>query len=667
MCGIVGFMTPPTKSSVGEAVLHRMGQALHHRGPDAGGFWADPEAGIALAHRRLAIIDLSDAGSQPMQSRDGRFVLSYNGEIYNHRELRRQLEADHGARQWRGGSDTETLLAAIELSGVDGALDAAAGMFAFALWDRQERCLWLARDRMGEKPLYYGLQSGVLLFASELKALRGHPAFKGDIEPAAADAMLRLGHVPAPLSIYRDIAKLPAGTVLKIDASDPWWANGLPQPRQYWSPVASFATERARGLKPDNEGTTNELEALLSATISDQMIADVPLGAFLSGGIDSTLVTALMQAQRTTPVRTFTIGFDDADMNEAHAAGAVARHLRTDHTELYVTPQASLDVIADLPAIYDEPFADASQIPTYIMCKMARQHVTVALSGDGGDELFGGYNRHVAARTAGRLTAVPFAIRQAVTATLSALPRNGIALLADKFGAGAAGIDPRQISRKIEKVSAVLSARDRRHLYRTFIEHTSPFDPLTQLASSATMQGMQADIGDIGDLAQEFMLRDMLGYLPDDVLVKLDRAAMAASLETRAPFLDHRVVAFSHRLPSAMKIRDGKGKRILRDILARHVPSELFERPKMGFSVPIDTWLRGPLRDWAEALLSPDCLREMAILNGPAIRRMWESHLKGTGNWSIQLWSVLMLQSWWIAQRDTTAAVKNTVYDSVPL
>lgn len=657
MCGLAGFLTSSPARFAFDETLARMGGELRHRGPDGGASWSDADAGIGLAHRRLAIVELSDAGRQPMRSHSGRFVVSYNGEIYNHRALRARLEAEgRMGAPWTGTSDTETLLAAVDAWGVDRAIEAAVGMFALALWDRQERRLWLARDRLGEKPLYYGVQDGVLLFGSELKTFRAHPAFRAKIDPAAAEAMLRYGYVPAPLSIYEGIAKLPAGSLLEIDMRSSW-AETLPAPRQYWSVVDSFAQARAKGLLPDEPDTSVELERLLSVAIGDQMMADVPLGAFLSGGIDSSLITALMQAQHGRPVRTFTIGFAEAEMNEAHAAKAIARHLGTDHTEFYVSPQDSLDLIPRLPEIYDEPFADASQIPTQIMCRMARQHVTVALSGDGGDELFGGYNRHIfAGGLAERVMLLPAPVRGLIAHALTALPRNAMASLAAKMRREGRGTDPRQLVRKLEKVISVLRAASGDVLYDAFVEHSGPQGSLVDpVRFPAANRHAGTSISAGGDLAQQFMLRDMMQYLPDDVLVKVDRAAMSVSLETRAPFLDHRLVEFSHRLPPGQKVRDGKGKRILREILARHVPPALFERPKMGFSVPIDTWLRGPLRDWAESLLSNETLAETGYLRAPATRTMWDEHLSGRRNWSTQIWSVLMFQAWLTSQDERLA------------
>jgi asparagine synthase (glutamine-hydrolysing) len=658
MCGLAGVLASRSATDLSDATLRSMGAALQHRGPDGGASWSDAAAGVGLVHRRLAIIDLSDAGLQPMHSHSGRFVLAYNGEIYNHRDVRQRIEAEGKlTRPWTGTSDTETLLAAIEAWGVAAALAEVVGMFALALWDREGRRLWLARDRMGEKPLYYGVQSGVLLFGSELKAITAHPAFRGEIDPVATEAMLRLGYIPAPLSIYKNISKLPAGGLLAIDVPDGRLPNPLPEPQRYWTPSASFAEERARGLLPDAQSTVIELERLLTASVGDQMMADVPLGAFLSGGIDSTLVTALMQARSSRPVRTFTIGFTEAEFNEADAAKAVARHLGTDHTEFYVTAQDSLDVIPQLPSIYDEPFADASQIPTHIICRMARQHVTVALSGDGGDELFGGYNRHVvASQYAQRLMRLPNAVRRALAATLLALPRARMAALAASVQTrSGGGLDLRQVARKLNKVAAVLEASNSAELHRAFVEHATPFGPLALTAPYFETDDAAAEIDTGGDLAQEIMLRDMLGYLPDDVLVKVDRAAMSNSLETRAPFLDHRVVAFSHRLPASLKVHNGRGKQVLRQILDRHVPRALVERPKMGFTVPIDMWLRGPLREWAETLLSEESLKDANLLNVSAIRRMWSEHATGKRNWQVQIWSVLMLQAWLAEQRGNKA------------
>ena len=647
MCGIAGFVGGAWRDGAeARQTLGRMARSISYRGPDHSDVWLDEAARIGFAHNRLAILDLSAAGNQPMHSHSGRYVTVYNGEIYNHLEIRDELTAAGLAPNWKGHSDTETLLAAIDAWGVRGALERSTGMFAFALWDRADRTLILARDRVGEKPLYYGRQqpNGPFLFGSELKALAEHPQFRRDIDRQALTLLLRYNYIPAPFSIYRGLAKLPAGTFLTL-------RDGTAEPvvEQYWSAEAVARAGVANPLEVGEDEALDQLERVLEAAIAQQMIADVPLGAFLSGGVDSSTVVALMQKLSSRPVKTFTIGFNEAGFNEAVHAKAVARHLGTEHTELYVTSAEARDVIPRLPQIYDEPFADSSQIPTHLVSALAREHVTVSLSGDGGDELFGGYNRYVmAAELWGKISAIPKPLRAAAARALTALPPSAWT----RFGDAAGGMLPRiaQVNRlgdKVHKGAPLLHSESVAELYGGMISLWRNPDQVvigaTEPPSQAT--GANPPPDGLGGI-ERMMVLDLVGYLPDDILVKVDRAAMAVSLETRVPYLDHRAVEFAWRLPFGLKIRNGESKWILRQLLYRHVPKELIERPKMGFGVPIVDWLRGPLRGWAEALLDERRLRSEGYFRPEPIRRMWEAHLSGKTDEQYRLWGVLMFQSW---------------------
>ncbi len=650
MCGLAGFFggTASLAAAEAERIGAAMAGCIRHRGPDHSAVWSDAEAGILLAHNRLAIVDLSPAGDQPMESQSGRYVIAYNGEIYNHLDIRGALESAGRGQAWRGHSDTETLLAAIEAWGIAGALERSVGMFAFALWDRRERTLVLARDRLGEKPLYYGWQGKgadrSFLFGSELKSFAHHPSFEGATDRRALSLFMRHNYVPAPHSIYEGVSKLLPGTFLVVSAN-----AREPQVSVYWSGIDVARQGVADPLSLSPGEAVDRLEALLMDAVGQQMVADVPLGAFLSGGVDSSTVVALMQAQSSRPVRTFTIGFHEKDYNEAEHAKAVALHLRTDHTELYVTPEEARAVIPRLPAIYDEPFADSSQVPTQLVSALARQHVTVSLSGDAGDELFGGYNRYLMTQRLWRkLAAVPRPLRGAVASALTSfspaawnrvaaivqplLPERGrVALPGDK----------------IHKGAGVLSSRSSAELYYGLVSTwRDPAEVVIGGEEPPTMlNGAAPPLDGLGEI-ERMMALDMLTYLPDDILAKVDRAAMSVSLETRVPFLDHRVVEFAWRLPLDYKLRQGTTKWALREVLYRHVPKELIERPKMGFGVPIGDWLRGPLRDWAEHLLDPARLAAEGYFHPGPIRRVWEDHLKGQVNMQYLLWSVLMFQAW---------------------
>lgn len=651
VCGIVGFFAPggmPEEAARG--TLERMSKALHHRGPDDAGTWVNGAVGVALGHRRLSVVDLSSAGHQPMQSASTRYVIAFNGEIYNHSEVRAVLNTC----SWRGHSDTETLLAAIEAWGVQVALTRAIGMFAFALWDRRSGMLTLARDRLGEKPLYYGWQrnggSSYFLFGSELKALREHHAFSGTVDRDALCLQLRHNYIPAPHSIYCGIRKLPPGHLLQL-RRDMAVATMTPTTRPYWS----FADAVQRGLSQpfpgDHQDAADELGELLRDAVRRQMVADVPLGAFLSGGVDSSIVVALMQAQASAPVKTFTIGFEEPRYNEAQHAKAVAEHLGTDHTEVYVSPRQALEVIQRLPVIYDEPFADPSQIPTFLLSELARRHVTISLSGDGGDELFGGYGRYFKAyAAASRIRGIPTVLRKGlkqvlrmpVPAALVALMKVTPVLRNSAWGA--------KLEQRMSLLTTMLNEPNNAALYRQLISDW-------QCPNAIVIGGMEpgTPIGNssflMTNFVEEMMAMDTITYLPDEVLVKVDRAAMAVSLETRMPFLDHRIVEFAWSLPFWMKVHDGQGKWILRQVLKTHMPEGLFDRPKMGFGVPIDSWLRGPLRDWAEDLLAESRIRREGIFHPKPIRDKWAEHLSGRVNCQQQLWDVLMFQAWYECER----------------
>lgn len=645
MCGVTGFFDPVGLSGEeARARLQQMADALRHRGPDDCGVWFEPLTGLGLGHTRLAIVDRSPAGHQPMLSATERFAIAFNGEIYNHRDLRGQLETGLGGacETWRGHSDTETLLGCFETWGVERTLERAVGMFAFALWDRQQSELILARDRFGEKPLYYGWQNGVLLFGSELKALRAHPAFAADIDRNALALMLRHNHIPAPYSIHRGIRKLPPGTYCRLALG----RTASPDERQgkirtYWSLRAVARAGRSKPFAGDPQEAACELERLLGQSLRGQMMADVPLGAFLSGGVDSSLVVSSMQARSMRPVQTFTIGFAEAAFNEAKCARAVAEHLGTEHTELYVTAQDALDVIPRLPAIYDEPFADASQIPTFLLCQMARRHVTVALSGDGGDELFCGYTRYtLSARYAQRFERLPRLLRRGLARGLDVVPSDWWDHLGWALNLGGA-------SEKARKLGELARAESAEAVYRQFVSHWKiPREVVLGAEEHQTFLDSPEVWLDGSDFEHKMMYLDSVGYLPDDILVKVDRAAMATSLETRVPFLDHRIAEFAWSLPLTMKCQRGKGKLILRELLYKRVPQQLIERPKQGFGVPVGEWLRGPLREWAEALLHEKRLQQEGFFDAARIRRKWYEHLSGRQNWQHHLWDVLMFQAW---------------------
>ncbi|ABI57679.1 asparagine synthase (glutamine-hydrolyzing) [Alkalilimnicola ehrlichii MLHE-1] len=631
MCGITGFWGGP---AVDEGIAGRMAARIASRGPDDAGAWRDVKAGVALAHRRLSVIELSPAGHQPMRSPCGRYTLVYNGEIYNHLDLRVALETAGGAPDWRGYSDTETLLAALAHWGVPETLTRLNGMFAFALWDNREATLFLARDRMGEKPLYYGRNGGTFLFGSELKALTAYPGWQGQVDRDALALYLRYNHVPAPRSIYRGIGKLPPAHYVAVRDG----GRNVGEPQCYWS-LGEIAEQGVMQAGGSAHELADELDGLLRDAVGRRMAADVPLGSFLSGGFDSSMVAAQMQAQSERPVKTFSIGFHEAGYNEADHARAVATHLGTDHTELYITPEEAMAVIPELPAIFDEPFGDSSQIPTYLVSRMAREHVTVSLSGDGGDELFGGYNRHVVGPALwGRLARLPAPLRRGLGRAV------GVAARIDRLpGAGRVP----QLGEKLDKLASAMRASGGTAFYKDLLSHwKTPATVVRGASEPASLPDRIEAMPNLPGLRERMLYLDMMTYLPDDILTKVDRASMAVSLEARVPLLDHRLVAFAWRVPTDYKVRDGQGKWLFRRVLDRYVPRALMERPKMGFAVPIEHWLRGPLRDWAEVLLDERRLEREGFFHPAPIRRMWAEHLSGRRRHHAPLWNVLMFQAW---------------------
>jgi asparagine synthase (glutamine-hydrolysing) len=652
MCGFAGFLG---NYSAGAAFLDAMGRELYHRGPDDAGLWTDPDADIALAFRRLSIIDLSSAGHQPMHSAHGRFVLVFNGEIYNHSELRAELEKSGSAPAWRGHADTETLLAGFEAWGVEATVQRTVGMFAFALWDRETRTLTLGRDRLGEKPLYYGWQQGVLLFGSELKALRAHPAFRAEIDREALALLMRHNYIPAPYSIYRGIGKLIPGTLVKFSLN-----KQAAEPEHYWDARNAITEGLAQPFAGSPADAVEELRKRLRESIRGQMIADVPLGAFLSGGIDSSTVVAVMQELSSRPVRTFSIGFQEDGYNEAVYAKQVAAHLGTDHTELYVSPEQAREVIPLLPSIYCEPFSDSSQIPTYLVSRLARQHVTVSLSGDAGDELFAGYHRYALSQRYWQTIArVPTGLRSIAARGIRSVPAATWTRLLNPFRDRLQGVlNQSTPGERLIRAAEMLASRDSTDLYLVAVSHwNDPAGLVLADAEHATVLTNKAIRPRADHFVHEMMALDLLSYLPDDILVKVDRAAMAVSLETRVPFLDHRIVEFAWSLPLDYKLRNGVTKWPVRELLYSYVPRELVERPKMGFGVPIDHWLRGPLRDWAEDLLDENRLRSEGYFQPEPIRRKWHEHLSGRYNWHYHLWDVLMFQAW-LAQQSPASTIR---------
>lgn len=631
MCGFAGFLEFAPARSRDESVrlVEQMTNRLTHRGPDDHGQWLNESGTVAMGHRRLSILDTSQHGHQPMTSPCGRFVLAYNGEVYNHLELRRELQ--QGGATFRGQSDTETIVVAFSEWGIASTIERCVGMFAMAVWDTHQQSLTLIRDRLGIKPLYYGLSHGGFLFGSELKALRVHPAFDSSLNRGAISRFLQHSYVPTPHTIHSNFRKLPAGSALTISASKKLTSNAdLSSVNVWWDAKSVAQQSLSNPVSDSHDAMVERLDELLTDAVRLRMLSDVPLGAFLSGGIDSSLVCALMQKQSDRPVQTFTIGFEEAGYNEADHAKRIAQHLGTDHTEYYVTPDEARDVIPRLPEMYDEPFADSSQIPTFLVSQLARQHVTVALSGDGGDELFGGYNRYFHIRDRWlQVSRIP--CRKLISKLLS-VPGN---LLAGRWR-----------DRFLYRAN-LLGMNSAGALYQNANLHWPPGDNLVQNSTDAGSTYWNQDAWlHAGNPIEEWMWLDAATYLPDDILTKVDRASMAVSLEVRVPVIDHRVFELAWSLPFDSKVSSNNGKLILQDVLSRYVPREMFERPKMGFGVPIDAWLRGPLRDWAESLLTERRLRDQGLLNPEPIRRKWQEHLSGKTDWHYHLWDVLMLQAW---------------------
>ncbi len=674
MCGIAGIFTVRAgQAARHQALVKKMADALVHRGPDGSGSWAN-ETGFAMSHRRLAIVDLSEAGGQPMISPSGRFVIAFNGEIYNHLALREELAREGGGTDWRGHSDTETLLACVDRWGFAATLRRAVGMFAIALWDSQETSLQLARDRFGEKPLYYGWtghgDERAFVFGSELKALRAYPGFDNPLCRTALGQYMRHMYVPAPRSIYRHIYKLEPGCVLSL--SQPLHQRDTDAPPRVGDSAIALSLSRWWSFEDmvvgaltrpiaDETQAIDSLERQLDETLSLQAIADVPLGAFLSSGVDSSTIAALMQKNSMRRIRTFTVGFEESGYDESDAAAAIANHLGTDHTAFKVSSREALALIPALPQMYDEPFADSSQIPTHLVCKAARTQVAVALSGDAGDEMFAGYNRYLWGPDVWRrVSLLPFGARQGLSALMQRVP---VGAWDTAGGLVNLALGHRRVARAGEKAHKLAAsfqdARDLEGLYRNLVsEWRDPADVVRGHApTEEALHPVPAAISD----AAGMMMRDTLTYLPDDILCKVDRAAMAASLETRAPFLDHRVAELAWRFPQSLKLREGRGKWVLRQVLYRHVPAALIDRPKLGFSMPIGEWLRGPLRSWAEELLDESRLEREGFLIATPIRQRWKEHLEGRRDHAPALWTVLMFQSWLAAQSFPT---QRQTYDS---
>jgi asparagine synthase (glutamine-hydrolysing) len=636
VCGISGFINLSRQSGSADLrkLVSQMSDTLQHRGPDDSGEWVDPTAGVALGFRRLAILDLSPTGHQPMVSANERYIIVFNGEVYNFADLRRELAAL--GCQFNGHSDTEVLLHAVSIWGFETAIKRFNGMFAIALWDREERRLYLVRDRLGIKPLYYGKFGEVILFGSELKALKAHPAFIGQIDRSALTLFLRHNYIPTPYCIYDGINKLPPGMYLIIEPD-----GSIGEPISYWTARNAAESGAANPFEGTDGEAVDALDHLLKESVRLRMIADVPLGAFLSGGVDSSTVVSLMQSQSSRPVKTFSIGFWEQEYDEAQYAKAVAAHLGTEHTELYITPQTALDVIPRLPQLYDEPFSDSSQIPTFLVAQLARRSVTVSLSGDGGDELFAGYNRYAHFWKL-------WEARRRIPPILRQVSRGTLAAILPGRGQGESSL-----IRKLRRAQQILAADSPGRVYHEMLSHwQSPMEVVRGGKEYPTTITDQSHWAKLPDFTHQMMYLDMATYLPDDILTKVDRASMGVSLEARVPLLDdHRVVEFAWRLPLNMKVRNGQTKWLLRQVLYRYVPPALIERPKMGFGVPIDHWLRGPLRDWAETLLDARRLQQEGFLNPEPVRRVWRDHLSGRANWQYLLWDVLMFQSWLEVQR----------------
>lgn len=641
MCGITGILS---RQKICHQSLNLMISKLNHRGPDDNGIWVNNDCGIGLGHARLSIIDTTSAGHQPMCSASGRYVIAFNGEIYNHLNLRLELENASKNIKWRGTSDTETLLCGFDIWGIPKTIEKINGMFAFSVWDNINKELSLVRDRFGEKPLYYGWQGKYFLFSSELKAIKQHPAFEGEINRNALTLLMRNGVIPAPYSIYQGIKKLLPGHILTISLND-----SLTESCSYWNANSVITSNLSHPFKGTVESAVSELDKLLRNVVTSQMQSDVPLGAFLSGGIDSSVITAMMQDISKGPINTFTLGFQDTDYNEAEHAKAIAKYLGTNHTELYVTSEQTLEVIPKLASMYCEPFADASQIPTYLVSKLAREKVTVALTGDGGDEMFAGYNRHkYIPKIWNIISKYPVGIRKLVAKIILLTPVNSYNHYLNPLQKILPNnIAQKNIGEKLHKIAGSITAKSQFDLYKMLVSQWGELESLVINGKEpSTVLTNLVGYENYDSFADQMMAIDTTTYLPDDILVKVDRAAMAASLETRAPMLDPRIFEYAWSLPFEYKINSGVSKWILRQVLYKYVPKELIERPKMGFSIPIGSWLRGPLREWAEALLAEERLSKEGYFHPQLVRNKWSEHLSGKRNWQYHLWNVLMFQSW---------------------
>ncbi len=639
MCGIAGLWSPNGDASENARITGAMLRAIHHRGPDGDGVWSDAPRGLVLGHKRLSILDLSEHGAQPMVSESSRYVLTYNGEIYNTEELRDEL--GRNASSFRGHSDTEVALAVIEKVGLEAAVRRFNGMFALALWDRDEQQLSLVRDRLGIKPLYYGVAGRSLVFGSDSGALRAHPAFDRALNPEAVSAFLRASCIPAPLCIHRDASKLMPGTIVSFSSWD-----AAPIVTRYWDPTEVAERGQGAALRQVDSGVLiDELDALLTDSVKRRMVSDVPLGAFLSGGIDSSTDVGLMSKLSSRPVKTFTIGTAAESHDESGDARAIAAHYGTDHHELIVTPEDAHATAHDLASFYDEPFADSSQLPTLLVARLAREHVTVSLSGDGGDELFAGYNRHVWGPRVDRIRArIPALLRSAFAKRLANLRPETLEWIYANLVPAKGSLNMRFPADKAVKFAKAVSSKSQREMYERLANAT--VEPSSVLNSEFFRTAPKREFRELGDVAHSFMLQDMTGYLPNDILTKVDRASMAVSLEARVPLLDHRVVEFAWQLPRSVKLADGQGKWILREVLAKYLPKEAVDRPKSGFGIPLAAWLRGPLRDWAGDMLSQTSLRKTGIFDVSAVRTAWTEHERGQRDNGQHLWDLLMLQTW---------------------